>query len=101
MILDEATRTLRWRGRVHDLTPVQYRIVAELLEHWSDSAGGVLTATELARRVFGGAYAEGEAGRNNLRVQLSLIRKRVPGLIASEHTAVYRLTPETRVGRAA
>lgn len=89
MILDTITNTVTREGRRYRLTPIQTTILNELMKH--RVAGGLLTTSDLAVRVYGRGYGETDHARNNLRVQMSQIRRRVPGLIDSEQTAVHRI----------
>ncbi len=88
--VDLINRTVRWKGRIVDLTAQQYWVLARLAE----SGGGVLTHHDLIK----GDGADGGArSLQNTRFLIRQLREKLehepekPKLIKTDHRVGYRL----------
>jgi two-component system KDP operon response regulator KdpE len=80
-----------WRGRSLHLSPVRWRLIVYLAR----AQGQVVDGQELARRLFGEGGAKAQA---HMRVVISNVRERLPGLIETETGRGYRLATSHIVG---
>lgn len=92
--IDFAARTVTLADRELSLTPTEY----EILKLLAQSAGKVLTHTQIIRKIWGGAYGEDEA--HLLRVNISNLRRKIeadptrPSFITTEPGVGYRFRME-------
>jgi DNA-binding response OmpR family regulator len=70
LVVDFTQHQVTLRGRVVDLTPTEYRLLA----HLARNAGRVLTQSDILTRVWGPAY-EGES--HLLRVNIARLRQKI------------------------
>jgi two-component system KDP operon response regulator KdpE len=93
LLVDLARRNVVKQGQAVSLTPTEYDILRQLVQH----AGKVLTHDQLIRSIWGSESGSGEEGSHLLRVNVSNLRHKLetdpsrPRYIVTEPGVGYRL----------
>jgi two-component system KDP operon response regulator KdpE len=96
LVVDLSARSVRLAGEERRLTPIEYKLLATLVQH----AGKVLTYTQLSRDIWGRHAAD---GNQRLRIHAQHLREKLnddpisPRFILTEPGIGYRFCAEPSV----